>query len=456
MYVIVAGCGRVGVDLAQTLSYESHNVVVIDRDPASFKRLGGVFNGITIEGVAFDNEVLLKAGIEQADALAAVTDSDNSNLMTAELARNIYNVPNIITRVHYPEKELTFFKMNIDYVCSTTLTAELIRAKLYQGGGFNVQQDRLDVDIQIVDLEIPPEVAGIKAGDLDFGTSSRLITLLRGNREIYWNAKTLILAGDMVVLSLKKEGWDNLAKILGKGESLVGSKPWITPQSAIEGVTPGEVVIGGCSAVGAQLAVLMAMDGHKVSIIDTEPERFKRLEKTLECRLVEGTVYNEDALLQAGIENAGYFAAVAKKDNANLMASEVAQNVFGVPRVVARLFNRDKESTFQSLKMEYVCGTRMVSQELIERILKPLVMSRGSVCNNKLDIFEFDCPGRWDGLTVRQAWEKSGTTFAYIVRKSGGYLPEENFVLRSGDSITGVATQENMRKLDRYLHKKKG
>ncbi|MFH1149850.1 MAG: NAD-binding protein [Actinomycetota bacterium] len=454
MYVIVAGCGRVGSQLAQALSYEAHDVVVIDKDAGAFRRLGGTFNGITLEGVAFDEELLLEAGIDQADAFAAVTNHDNTNLMAAEVATTVFEVPRVISRLYYPEKELTFFKMGIDYVCSTTLLAERAREKLYQGADVKIQQDRLDLGIQVVDMEVPEGVEGATAGSLNYGVSSRLVTLLRGNREIYWNAGTPLTAGDGIVMSLRREGWATVAAVMGSGPAAHIDPAFSGPTpGAAELFTPGRAVIGGCSAVGAQLALLLSMDGHEVTLIDTDPSRFGRLPSAFEGTLIEGTIFNEDALTAAGIESADYFLAMTKKDNANLMAAEVARHLFGVPRVVARLFNTDKERTYQALRMDYVCGTRLLAQTLQERILLPLVRTRGAVLNNRLDLVEFECPRRWEGMTVRKAWEGSGVALAFITRRTTGYLPENNLVLRQGDTITAVATEKNVRKLEKHLHR---
>src|SRR5665647_2805334 len=151
MHVIVAGCGRVGSQLSEFLSYEGHDVMVIDKDPEAFNRLGAAFNGITIEGVAFDEEVLAEAQAEKADAFAAVTNQDNTNLMTAELATTIYEIPKVVSRLYYPERELTFFKMGIEYVCSTTLLTDRIKELLIKGEDIFVQQDRLDLGLQLVE-----------------------------------------------------------------------------------------------------------------------------------------------------------------------------------------------------------------------------------------------------------------------------------------------------------------
>ena len=98
MNIIVVGCGRVGSQLATMLSIEGHNVVVIDRDETAFRRLGGTFNGVTIRGLGFDEETLEQAGIREADALAATTDLDNTNLMTCEVARKIFGVKHLQCR----------------------------------------------------------------------------------------------------------------------------------------------------------------------------------------------------------------------------------------------------------------------------------------------------------------------------------------------------------------------
>ncbi|MFA5338299.1 MAG: NAD-binding protein [Candidatus Omnitrophota bacterium] len=98
MYVIIVGCGRVGSELAKLLSNEGHDVVVIDKSPSSFDRLGGTFNGITLVGNGFDQDLLKSAGIEKADAFCTVTNGDNTNLISAQVAKKIFNVPKVIAR----------------------------------------------------------------------------------------------------------------------------------------------------------------------------------------------------------------------------------------------------------------------------------------------------------------------------------------------------------------------
>src|SRR3990167_6830747 len=127
MYVIILGCGRVGSELAKLLSSEGHNVVLIDRNPASFERLGRTFNGITLVGNGFDLELLKTAGITQANAFCAVTNGDNTNLVAAQVAKKIFNVPKVIVRVYDPNRANIYKALGLDVISGTILFASMIR-----------------------------------------------------------------------------------------------------------------------------------------------------------------------------------------------------------------------------------------------------------------------------------------------------------------------------------------
>ena len=120
MNIIVVGCGRVGSHLATLLSEDGHNVSVIDRNADSFKNLGRDFNGRIVRGIGFDESALLDAGIDEADVIAAVTSNDNANLMIAEVARRIYEVPHVISRLYEARREKTYAQLGIDFACGSS------------------------------------------------------------------------------------------------------------------------------------------------------------------------------------------------------------------------------------------------------------------------------------------------------------------------------------------------
>ena len=121
--VIVVGCGRVGSQLANMLSDNGNNVCVIDKNVNAFANLGRNFNGSTVQGVGFDEETLVKAGVEDCDVMAAVTQFDNTNLMCAEVGSRLFGVPHVIARLYNPDHERAYMQLGIDYVCAITTSA---------------------------------------------------------------------------------------------------------------------------------------------------------------------------------------------------------------------------------------------------------------------------------------------------------------------------------------------
>jgi len=132
MHVIIVGCGRVGAELAKILANEGHNVVVIDKSRDSFERLGNTFNGLTMVGNGFDLKLLRQVGIEKADAFCAVTNGDNTNLISAQVAKKIYKVPKVIARVYDPQRAHIYAALGLDIISGTTLFASMLRDKIIE------------------------------------------------------------------------------------------------------------------------------------------------------------------------------------------------------------------------------------------------------------------------------------------------------------------------------------
>uniref|UniRef100_UPI003593B069 potassium channel family protein n=1 Tax=Herbivorax sp. ANBcel31 TaxID=3069754 RepID=UPI003593B069 len=128
MHVIIIGCGKVGSRFAHVLSEEGHDVVIIDSDSNSFKALPTDFNGITLTGVPIDQDILKQAGIKTADALAAVTPSDNVNIMACQVAKEIFKVPKVIARIYNPTREHVFHQFGLKTICPTDITVDVIKS----------------------------------------------------------------------------------------------------------------------------------------------------------------------------------------------------------------------------------------------------------------------------------------------------------------------------------------
>lgn len=126
--IVILGCGRVGSTLARQLSLEGHRVSVMDLTSDSFRRLGTKFKGQRIVGTGLDQDTLRKAGIEEADVFLAVTQGDNTNIMAAQIAREVFAVKRVVARIYDPIRAQAYREMGITTLCTTTLAAGLIRA----------------------------------------------------------------------------------------------------------------------------------------------------------------------------------------------------------------------------------------------------------------------------------------------------------------------------------------
>ncbi|MCK4965010.1 MAG: TrkA family potassium uptake protein [Dehalococcoidia bacterium] len=130
MNVVIMGCGRVGAQLAALLEEAGHKVTILDRDAYSFHRLPSSFNGTPLVGDGTDEESLKKAGIEEADAFVAVTQGDNRNVMAAQIAKHVYNVPKVVCRIYDPLREEIYHTLGLDTISPTKVGAQLLRDKV--------------------------------------------------------------------------------------------------------------------------------------------------------------------------------------------------------------------------------------------------------------------------------------------------------------------------------------
>lgn len=126
MNVVIMGCGRVGARIASILDHNGHHVRVVDIDSRAFRRLASDFGGDTIIGTGIDEDVLRAAGIEEAAAFIAVTNGDNRNIMAAQVARLVFNVPEVICRIYDPVREDTYRRLGLTTVCPTTTVSALV------------------------------------------------------------------------------------------------------------------------------------------------------------------------------------------------------------------------------------------------------------------------------------------------------------------------------------------
>lgn len=130
MKVIIMGCSRVGAQLAGMLDAEGHKVTIMDVEPYSFRKLPQTFNGVALVGSGLEDESLKKAGIEEADVFVSTTQGDNRNVMACQIAKHIYHVPKVVSRIYDPIREEMYRNLGLDTVSPTRVVADLLKDRI--------------------------------------------------------------------------------------------------------------------------------------------------------------------------------------------------------------------------------------------------------------------------------------------------------------------------------------
>lgn len=215
MKIIIIGCGRTGSGLAVTLTQRGHAVTLVDRDPAAFARLGPSFKGQTVAGVGFDRDILLRAGIERADGLAAVTGSDEANVVIVRVARQVFRVPRVVARLYDPRKAEIYKRLGLQTIAPVewgiNRLAELLCYSwldtiLSLGGG----------EVDIVETEIPPLLVGRTVTELTVPGEIQVAAVSRKGKSFLPTAGTTWRAGDRAHIVLLAESAERLRALLGQ------------------------------------------------------------------------------------------------------------------------------------------------------------------------------------------------------------------------------------------------
>jgi trk system potassium uptake protein len=203
MYIVIVGCGRVGSELAKLLSGEGHNVVVIDRLQSSFSRLGNTFNGLTLVGNGFSLGLLRQAGIEKADAFCAVTNGDNTNLISAQVARKIFKVPKVMARVYDPRRANIYTALGLDILSGTILIASMIRDKIVESrfSSYLIESK----DLGVLEIEVKDSLVGKTVADINVPGEFMVVALHRVEGVVIPEPKTTVRKKDSLLAVVKVE-----------------------------------------------------------------------------------------------------------------------------------------------------------------------------------------------------------------------------------------------------------
>ncbi|WP_330229667.1 TrkA family potassium uptake protein [Nocardia sp. NBC_00508] len=200
MYVVIMGCGRVGSSLAHALVRVGHDVTVIDRDSSAFLRLGSDFPGQRVTGVGFDRDVLISAGIERADAFAAVSSGDNSNIISARVAREMFGVQRVVARIYDAKRAAVYERLGIPTIATVPWTTDRFLRALIGDPSTTTWRDPTGT-VAVTQLTLHEEWYGRTVRDLEQTIAARVAFIIRFGQGLLPGSKTIVQADDIVYVA---------------------------------------------------------------------------------------------------------------------------------------------------------------------------------------------------------------------------------------------------------------
>jgi len=220
MHVIVVGCGRVGSGLAVSLERAGHSVAIIDKNRNAFRRLPDSWGGRAIVGFGFDRDHLEQAGALEAQALAAVTNGDNSNVLTARIARETYQIPNVVARIYDPRRAVIYQRLGIPTVATVTWTTDQVMRRLFPETSVVEWADPTG-EVNLIERLLPAGWAGRALSELAEADRFRPVIVTRAGAARLATPDLVGQEGDVLLIAVRTGAQEELERRL-KVESAVG------------------------------------------------------------------------------------------------------------------------------------------------------------------------------------------------------------------------------------------
>jgi trk system potassium uptake protein TrkA len=213
VHVIVVGCGRVGSELALRLVREGHSVAIIDKNRRAFRRLPDEWPGRTVVGYGFDRDHLGEAGVSEAGALAAVTSGDNSNILTARIARETFQIPNVVARIYDPRRAVIYQRLGIPTVATVTWTSDQVHRRLFPEESV-VEYTDATGEVSFVERALPDVWVGRPLDGLDAGDQFRPVLVTRAGHAMLITPGLVGQEGDILLIAVQGTNRDELERRL--------------------------------------------------------------------------------------------------------------------------------------------------------------------------------------------------------------------------------------------------
>jgi len=210
VHIVIMGCGRVRSTIAHILEEQDHSVAIIDQDPEAFRKLSVSFKGSKVTGVGFDRDVLIEAGIERADAFAAVSSGDNSNVIAARVVRESFGVSRVVARIYDPRRAEVYQRLGIPTVATVRWTADQMLRKLLPEGHQELWRDPTG-KLVLAEVSYDDHWLGEKASVLEETARIRIAFIIRLGEAMMPGPSTVLQEGDVLHVIAEESDLDRIA-----------------------------------------------------------------------------------------------------------------------------------------------------------------------------------------------------------------------------------------------------
>jgi trk system potassium uptake protein len=215
MHIVIMGCGRVGSTIAHILEDQGHSVAVIDQDVEAFRKLRPGFRGSKVTGIGFDRDVLIEAGIEKADAFAAVSSGDNSNVIAARVVREAFGVQRVAARIYDPRRAEVYQRLGIPTVATVRWTADQMLRRLLPEGAATLWRDPTGT-VVLAELSCCDDWIGEKVSTLEAAADTRIAFISRLGEALLPGPGTVLQQGDVLHVIAREEDLKQIASIFSR------------------------------------------------------------------------------------------------------------------------------------------------------------------------------------------------------------------------------------------------
>lgn len=451
MNIIVAGCGKIGISILANLVLEGHNVTAIDSDADVVREVTDIYDVIGVNGNCVDCETLEQADVTHAQLFVAVTDSDEENMLSCFLAKQL-GAGHTIARIRNPEyndHSLGFMRQKLCLSMSVNpelLTAQELYHMLKLPSAVKIEYfSRRSVEMVELRLRSDSLLNNVALKDLSWKFKGKyLVCVVQRGDEIHIPDGNFVLqSGDRIHLTAAPAEIQRLLKAIGVLKKQARS-----------------IMILGGSRTAYYLAKMLLASGADVKIIESDRERCRELCKTLpKAVVINGDGAQQELLLEEGIESVDAFVALTGMDEENILISYFAMQK-NVPKVIAKVNRSEFLSTAEALGLDSIVSLKDVTSDILVRYARALENSLGSnvetlykLKEGRAEVLEFNVAqdARVINIPLRDLHLKDNTLIAGILRGRKTIIPSGDDMICVGDKVIVVSAAHRLHDLSDIL-----